>query len=59
MVAIIDAAPAEGPILRNASEKPWTRSYLSREIKKHPRKAKLYERPHLHDARSTAITLPR
>ena len=38
------------------SGKPWTRSYLSQEIKKHARKAGLDERLHLHDCRGTACS---
>jgi integrase len=56
MAEIIDAAPAEGPILRNASGRPWTRSYLSQQVKRYARKAELDERLHLHDARGTACT---
>lgn len=56
MGQIIDAAPSDGPILRNASGDPWTTSYLSQTIKRYARKAKLDERLHLHDARGTACT---
>lgn len=56
MATIIDAAPDEGPILRNVSGDPWTTSYLSQTIKRYARMAKLDERLHLHDARGTACT---
>lgn len=56
MAQIIDRAPAEGPILRNASGRPWTSSYLTQRVKKYARKAKLAEELHLYDCRGTACT---
>lgn len=56
MAEIIDAAPADGPILRNARGRPWTSSYLSQRIKKYAREAKLDERLHFYDTRGTACT---
>jgi integrase len=56
MAEIIDAAQDEGPILRNASGKPWTTGYLSQRFKLFARKAGLDERLHLYDARGTACT---
>jgi integrase len=56
MAAIIDSAPAEGLILRNASGRPWTTSYLSQRVKKYAREAKLPEELHLYDCRGTACS---
>lgn len=56
MAAIIERAPATGPILRNASGKPWLARYLSQRIKAFGRKAGLDDALHLHDTRGTACT---
>lgn len=56
MAQIIDRAPAEGPILRNAAGRPWTASYVTQRVKKYAREAKLSEELHLYDCRGTACT---
>lgn len=56
MAAILARAPLSGPVLRNASGRPWTSGYLSQRIKKYAREAKLDEALHMHDTRGTACT---
>jgi site-specific recombinase XerD len=56
MAEIIDAAPAHGPILRNAGGRPWTAGYVSQRVKKYAREADLDEALHFYDCRGTACS---